>query len=1043
MTRVDVESVLSGLKGFQRDAVEHVISQFYPPAGEDGSRRFLVADETGLGKSVVARGVIARTIDHLAHEDAVGRIDIVYICSNHDLARQNLRRLNVTGSDDVALTTRLTLLATVLPRLEGRESAAGAAEGKKVNLVSFTPATSGLVSGGWRTGRWEERALLVVLLRPHVVRSEADDRTLVRLFRATMDGDRFATRVEEFAAHLGPVEPTVVEPFERLVGAERPDDTHSLLGRVRALVAEGADGSGETWERTTALIGELRQALARAGVDALEPDLVILDEFQRFRQLLADPATDDVADLAQAMFDHPDARVLLLSATPYAPFTRAGEGDVAHDQELLELVRFLVHRAEGPVRAVREAFDGYRRALLTGGDARAAADTVRRTLLPYMSRSERPQRAQGLGVRELRVAVPEVDDVVELAHLRAFGEEIGAPVGVEYWKSIPYFANFLDGYRPGERARERFGTPEGARAEALLASTRSLDPAMLERFAPLDPGNGYLRALQAETVDRGWWRMLWLPPSMPYLEPGPVYAGLGSPTKRLVFSAWAGVPTAVSALLSYAADREIAAASGGFATSNSAAARERVASRFTYRTQAGEVGALSTLALFWPHGGLAGRGDPLGVVRALGRTPPATDAEAYVTRSLPAASGDLRVWDAFFSIRGALPDGGDARALAAAALGDAARDTDDDAADAGVLRHVEEAVRRIESADSEHGHPDLARLALHAPGTVALRALRRIAGAEATADGLWSAAFALADGVRRMFDRPETIALLVGLYGDGPQQPYWSSVLSYVADGNLQAVLDEYLYQLRSELGGAGAMDDATLLRIARHVSEVLRLRPARYAGHDTDAARTPIPFQARFALRYGGRGTEDSDLRDSAVRPAFNSPFAPFVLVSTSVGQEGIDFHWWCHAVVHWNLPYNPVDLEQREGRVDRYVGHAVRRNVAAAHADDVVLRGDDPDPWGAAFELASHDPDAQERFGEFAPWWVYPGPARVERVLARYPLSVDHERYERLRDSLALYRLTLGQPRQEDMIELLRVQGVDGATAPTIDLSPPRRST
>ncbi len=57
------------------------------------------------------------------------------------------------------------------------------------------------------------------------------------------------------------------------------------------------------------------------------------------------------------------------------------------------------------------------------------------------------------------------------------------------------------------------------------------------------------------------------------------------------------------------------------------------------------------------------------------------------------------------------------------------------------------------------------------------------------------------------------------------------------------------------------------------------------------------------------------------------------FVLASTSVGQEGLDFHAYCHAAMHWNLRSNPVDLEQREGRVDRYKGHALRKNVAAKH--------------------------------------------------------------------------------------------------------------
>ena len=78
--------------------------------------------------------------------------------------------------------------------------------------------------------------------------------------------------------------------------------------------------------------------------------------------------------------------------------------------------------------------------------------------------------------------------------------------------------------------------------------------------------------------------------------------------------------------------------------------------------------------------------------------------------------------------------------------------------------------------------------------------------------------------------------------------------------------------------------------------------------------------------------------VRAPEVRNAFNSPFWPFVLASTSVGQEGIDFHWWSHSVVHWNLPSNPVDFEQREGRVNRFGGHAVRKNVASAHGRDAL---------------------------------------------------------------------------------------------------------
>jgi hypothetical protein len=1039
MADVDVQGVLRGLKGFQRDAVDHLIEQFYPEDGRAPSRRFLIADETGLGKSIVARGAIARAIEKLESDSTVDRIDIVYVCSNQDLAQQNLRRLNVTGERELPLATRLTLLATVVPRL----AAPSGGNGKKVNLISFTPATSGMTRGGWRTGLWEERALLAILLRPLVAHDEAEWLALVDLMKATKGADRFRSGVDDLNQRLGgSVDPSIRQAFEDAIqgGAAQSDDSATLLGRMRTLVVERTSGQPVRWERIASLVGRLRQALAKASVNALEPDLVILDEFQKFRELLADPETSEAAELAHAMFSHESARVLLLSATPYSPFTRADDAEDNHYKDFLETVRFLAGWDEVPVQTIKMVLERYRAALVSGGDAHAAANAVRAALLPYMTRSERPQVTQGFEVHDLSVDVPTPEDVVEFAQLRAFGDEIGAPIDIEYWKSIPYFANFMDGYKPGEKARAKFGTADGQRAEAILASTRSMRPGDLEAFREVESANGYLRALKAETLDQGWWRMLWVPPSMPYLLPGPLYSEFGDVTKRLVFSAWSGVPTSVASLLSYDADRNVAAASDGFLSVNTSLARLRVAERLTYRSRAGEVGALSTLALFWPHPELARRGDPLALARTAGVRLPAAEAERRVSAAIPPPSDDARSWDVFFSIPGLVPPDTNARTMVVAAMGDESReDANAEVPDSGVLRHVDEAIRRAASSPIELGHVDLARLAMHAPGNIAFRALQRVAGASATPEGLWIAAFVLADGVRRLFDRIESVATLVGIYGDRADQPYWSSVLSYCADGNFQAVLDEYLFQLRGELGGV-ELDDSELLHLARHISDVLRLRPARYLGHDTDRDRTPIPFPARFALRYGARFGDNADVRDSAVRAAFNSPFAPFVLVSTSVGQEGIDFHWWCYAVVHWNLPRSPIDFEQREGRVNRFAGHAIRRNVAAAHWQE-VLASDEQDPWAAAFEFATVADRAQQ-YGEFAPWWVYPGPAHVQRILARYPLSRDRDKYERLRDDLALYRLTLGQPRQEDMVELLRRRGVDGEAAPTIDLHPPRSS-
>ena len=156
-------------------------------------------------------------------------------------------------------------------------------------------------------------------------------------------------------------------------------------------------------------------------------------------------------------------------------------------------------------------------------------------------------------------------------------------------------------------------------------------------------------------------------------------------------------------------------------------------------------------------------------------------------------------------------------------------------------------------------------------------------------------------------------------------------------------------------------------------------------------------------------------------MRDAFNSPFRPFVLASTSIGQEGLDFHTWCHSVVHWNLPRNPVDLEQREGRVQRYKGHAVRKNIAMAYGlrafgDKWDQQGD---PWHFMFELAKRErpPDAND----LVPYWLYEleGGASIERHVPTFPYSKEEQHFRQLKRMLAVYRLVFGQPRQEDLLD------------------------
>ena len=1030
MSTVDVDAVMAGLKGFQRDAVDHVIERFYGEGSDAASGRFLVADETGLGKSIVARGVIARAVEHLQDVDHVDRIDIVYVCSNIDLATQNLRRLNVTGDKHIGMATRLTLLAKESRRLSEKTADAG----KKVNLVSFTPGTS-FSEGGWRQGSAPERAMLTVILDKIANRTDSDRRVTRLLMHGTV---KSAKRFDQWYVQpllrelAGEPDPRIVAAFTRMI------ETDGSLDRFIALrdeVRRKQNVPSELWHRNHELIAEFRQSLAKAGVDTLEPDLIILDEFQRFRHLL-NPDSGDAAELAHALFEHPDAKVLLLSATPYKPFTNSDDADDDHYEDFLATVRFLAGGSPGAEREVAASLADYRQALLVGGDADAAARRVSAELTPLMTRSERPpigEREDLVSVRRLATGSPSATDLREWACLRELGRRVESPIDLEYWKSIPYFASFMDGYKSADRVKAELEGPDAAEVGGLLAATRSLDPTAVTAFEPVDLGNAHLRALADETLDRGWWKLLWVPPTMPYVEPGPYFSPMsdGSVTKHVIFSAWTGVPTAIAGLLSYEADR-LAAGDRSLFRENTSDARKAVGARLLYRLNEGRAAAMSTLALFWPHPSLAELGDPLAAARGEGGIVSADALVRTIDEKLVDGPATDQVADAVFAYPGMLPpqlDGWPAEKLI--------EFRSEEGRFAGLLEHVKVAIES--AAGGVLSHPDLARVAAHSPGCIAWRSLRSIAGPDVTPAGLWAAAFELVRGIRTLFNRTESTALLVTLYGD--EQPYWRSVLDYCADGNLQAVMDEYMYQLLSETGG-GDLDDAALAALARRTVESMELRPARYVARDNSPEREEIPLMARFALRYGGKYAAEADdktgVRQGEVRAAFNSPFAPFILASTSVGQEGIDFHWWSHSVVHWNLPSNPVDFEQREGRVNRFAGHAVRKNVAEGHWQNVLV-SDDVRAWRAAFDAAL---GAQNGLGEFSPWWVYPGSARIHRVLAHYPLSRDIDKYDRLRNALTLYRLTLGQPRQEDMVDMLAKRGVDGDSVPTIDLRPPRRN-
>lgn len=74
-----------------------------------------------------------------------------------------------------------------------------------------------------------------------------------------------------------------------------------------------------------------------------------------------------------------------------------------------------------------------------------------------------------------------------------------------------------------------------------------------------------------------------------------------------------------------------------------------------------------------------------------------------------------------------------------------------------------------------------------------------------------------------------------------------------------------------------------------------------------------------RVAVVNGSVPDEDRDRLRERFRKPHNDADALDVLLSSEVGCEGLDYEF-CDVLVNYDIPWNPMRLEQRIGRVDRY---------------------------------------------------------------------------------------------------------------------------
>ena len=86
-------------------------------------------------------------------------------------------------------------------------------------------------------------------------------------------------------------------------------------------------------------------------------------------------------------------------------------------------------------------------------------------------------------------------------------------------------------------------------------------------------------------------------------------------------------------------------------------------------------------------------------------------------------------------------------------------------------------------------------------------------------------------------------------------------------------------------------------------------------------------PEADRLLMLYGGLDDRERD----SIKAAFNDPSAAVrILLATDAAAEGLNLQATARYLLHYDLPWNPARIEQRNGRLDR---HGQARDVTAFH--------------------------------------------------------------------------------------------------------------
>ena len=976
------------VKDFQRATADRIL-HIYKNLGH---RRVLLADEVGLGKTFVAKQVINLVREwHKQEKDDFFKV--VYICSNANIADQNIEKLGVENQMSIS-ESRLSMQHLYI-KLAEKQIAKQHEKGEMPeSIIPLTPSTSFRFYSAQGTAN--ERALMCDILC---------GLTQFKDYKEVIS-DFLSCNVKNWQE--------LIHTYNYIIGLCGEDYLREMHGKLQTILSdtiinqliEYAQTGCDNRQRAD-MINKLRRIFAEISIDMLDPDLVIMDEFQRFNSLL-EQGDDEQSMLANKFFDdkRSNTKILLLSATPYKPYSTLEElntnGNDEHYQDFMKVMDFLY--------ATKDKADRFKLIWHTYSAALKRTDVVDLTPL-VVTKNEAEEALYGVMCRTERFNSGIIDDS-RVCDVQVVPEDILSfaegqylmdclnqentkvhlgNLPMEYVKSSPYLLSFMDKYELKKRiasALQHSDVKRYGRMDALLLSKYAIN-----NYRPIPAANGKLKYLHdlvfGTRHEKKTQLLLWVPASNPYYKAGGVFESNEARnfSKIILFSSWEMVPRMISIMMSY------------YSELYTLGELKKVEAEIRYTSQKknryGENRLRADGLLEYPCRILSGLfspttfyGEKLSSIRKIIKQ---------------------RIQEEFTqnTIISSIPQQGRNNAKLILTLmkildGKPVEDLNDLYVPSNALDVMTD-------------------IAIASPAVCAYRQSGNEEDAQMVAKAIVS-----------VFNKPESAAVIDLMYNKKNDDDYYESVLDYCVVGNLQAVLDEYAHMTQTKMLG-------------HTVTEAI-IGTSNLSIDTTDSLGMEEKKQlmrCHFAIPFIDKTVTDKSVaRTTNIRKAFNSPFRPFLLSTTSIGQEGLDFHWYARKIVHWNLPSNPVDLEQREGRINRFKCLAIRRNVVKLYGNETYHT------WDELFSMAYSN--LKGMHSDIVPYWCLPVAELteeqrakleyIERIVPLYPLSRDRYKYERLIKVLALYRMTLGQPRQEELLNLLRNMHLSDEQLKelTIDLCP-----